>query len=175
MLTLPHTRLQVPGTRLRVTAVSELPTAHGLVWVAAVEADGLHIGTFENDGNGAATQFAPYDTSVYGLRQFETFAAACLRDGACVTAEQAMELLVEEFDTSVMVREVEGHTSTYVRQIRDGRTIGYAEVDDRPSTYADLVELARQLTPRPVHGRDPVTWEMWTGQTWQRLPIPPYD
>lgn len=175
MLTLPHTRLHVPGTRPQVTALSELPTAHGLVWVASVEVDGVHVGTFENDGNDATTQFAPYDTSVYGLRQFEAFAAACSRDGACVTAEQTMELLVEEFDTSVMVREVHGHTGTYVRQISDGRTIGYAEVDARPSAYPDLVELARQLAPRPVHGRGAVTWEMWTGQMWQPLPIPPYN
>lgn len=175
MQTLPHTRLQVPASYPQVTALSELPTAHGLVWVASVEMDGLHVGTFENDGNGTATEFVPYDTSAYGSQQFEAFAAACLRDGSGVSPEQAMELLVEEFDTSVMVRDVKGHTGTYVRQVREGRTVGYAEADARPSTYAEQIELARQLMPRPVHSGTAVTWEMWTGEHWQPLPVPPYD
>jgi hypothetical protein len=175
MHALPHTRLQVPTQHPQVTTLSELPTAHGLVWVASVEMAGLHVGTFENDGNGAQTEFAPYDASVYGCREFEAFAASCLRDGATITAEQVMELLVEEYDTSVMVREVKGHTGTYVRQVRDGRTVGYAEADARPSTYPEQVDLARQLMPRPVHSGAAVTWEMWTGDLWQTLPLPPYE
>lgn len=175
MPALPHTRLQVPAQHPQVTAVSELPTAHGLVWVAAVELDGLHVGTFENDGDGAATEFAPYDTSVYGWREFEAFAASCLREGGSVTAEQVMELLTEEYDTSVMVREVKGHSGTYVRQVSGGRTSGYAEVDTRPSTYAEQIEMARQLMPRPVHTNTPATWEIWTGDVWQPLPLPSYD
>ncbi|MBR7833622.1 hypothetical protein KDL01_10125 [Actinospica durhamensis] len=175
MTLFPHTRLHLPDPHPNVTAVSELPTAHGLVWVASVELQRLHVGTFENDGNGAATEFVPYDTSVYGEHEFEAFAAACLRDGAPVSAERVIELLVEEYDTALMVREVSGHTGTYVRQVRGGRTVGYSEAENRPVTRAGRLELARQLAPRPIHGRDAITWEMWTGERWQPLPIPLYD
>jgi hypothetical protein len=176
MPALPHSRLDVPDERHPVViALSELGILRRLVWVAAVELNGRDIGTFENDGDGSATCFVPCDNSSYSAEDFARFTSTCTRDGSPLSAEHVMELLVEEYDTAVMVRDVKGHTGTCARQVCGGRTLGYAEVDQRPHTHAERVELARHLAPRPTHTGTAVTWEVWTGEVWQPLPIPPYD
>lgn len=174
MPTLIHTRLDVPDRHPAVTALSELETSHGVAWVAAVELDGVHIGTFENDGRGAATCFIPSDTSIYSVRDFERFAAVCTRDGSPVTAEDVMELLVEEYDSTVMTRDVRGLAGTYARQVADGWTVDYAHVEQRPRTEQERARLARLLNEQHPPPPDlTMTWEVWTGQVW--LPLPPCD
>lgn len=170
MPTLIHARLNVPDHHPVVTALSELETSHGVAWVAAVELDGAHIGTFENDGHGAATYFIPCDTSVYSVRDFEGFAAACTRDGSPVTAEDVMDLLVEEYDSTVMTRDVHGLAGTYARQIADGWTIDYAHVEQRPRTEQERAQLAQVLNEQHPPPPDlTVTWEVWTGAAWEPL------
>jgi hypothetical protein len=176
MPTLIHTRLHVPDRHPVVTALSELETSHGVAWVAAVELDGHRIGTFENDGHGAATCFIPRDSSVYSIRDFERFAAACTRDGSPVTSEDVMVLLVEEYDSTVMTRDVHGLAGTYARQVADGWTVDYTHVAQRPRTEQERARLARLLNEqRPPPPDLTVAWEVWTGTAWEPLPLPPYD
>jgi hypothetical protein len=170
-----HSRLDVPDRHPAVTALSELETSHGVAWVAAVELGGAHIGTFENEGHGGETRFVPRDTSVYSVRDFERFAAACTRDGSPVTAEDVMELLVEEYDSAVMTRDVHGLAGTYARQVADGWTVDYAHIEQRPRSEQERARLARLLNEQHPPPPDlSVTWEVWTGQVWQPLP-PPCD
>ena|SRR5579872_3947699 len=176
MPTLIHTRLDVPERHPAVTALSELETSHGVAWVAAVELDGHRVGTFENEGHGGATCFIPHDTGVYSIRDFERFAASCTRDDAPISAEHVMELLVEEYDSTVMTRDVRGHAGTYARQVADGWTVDYAEVPQWPRTPQERARLARLLNEQYPPPPDlTVTWEVWTGQAWQPLPGPPHD
>jgi hypothetical protein len=174
---LPHTRLLVPDGAPRITAVCELPmTRAGLCWVAYLRLGDRTLGTIENAGSGQETEFfATEDDSAYTQADFAAFAADCRRDGAPVDPESVMELLVEEFECAAIVRDVRGHAGTYARQTTGGRITGWAEVDQRPRTHDELMELARQLSPRPTHTAGAVTWQVWTGQLWRTLPIPAYD
>lgn len=172
----PHTGLLVPDGAPRVTAVRELPmTRAGLCWVAEVRLGDRMLGTIENAGTGETEFFATEDGAAYTRADFAAFAADCRRDGVPLDLESVMELLVEEFECSAIVRDVRGHAGTYARQITDGRITGWAEVDQRPQTHDELMNLARQLSPRPTHGSGVVTWQVWTGQLWRTLPIPTYD
>lgn len=170
MPTLIHTRLDVPDRHPVVTAVSELATSHGVAWAATVELDAARIGTFENDGRGAATCFIPRDAGVYSVRDFERFAAACTRDGSPIPAEHVMDLLVEEYDSTVMTQGVNGLAATYARLVADGWTIDYAHVERRPRTkqeHAHLAQVLNEQHPPPPDLR--VTWEVWTGTAWEPL------
>jgi hypothetical protein len=87
-----------------------------------------------------------------------------------------MELLVEEYDSTVMTRDVHGHAGTYARQVADGWTVDYAHVEQRPRTPQERARLARLLIEQHPPPPDlTVTWEVWTGHSWQPLPVPTHD
>jgi hypothetical protein len=173
---LPHTGLLVPDQAPRVVALSELAMTRGLCWVAHVRLGDRHLGTIENAGNGQETEFFPVEEEPeITAAHFTAFASGCLRDGRALDEREVMELLVEEFECAAIVRDVRGHTGTYARQMTAGRITGWAEVDHRPRTHAELTTLARQLSPRPTHAGLSATWQVWTGERWRTLPIPDYD
>lgn len=127
-------------------------------------------------GNGQETEFFPVEEEPeITAAHFTAFASDCLRDGCALDEREVMELLVEEFECAAIVRDVRGHTGTYARQMTAGRITGWAEVDHRPRTHAELTTLARQLSPRPTHAGLSTTWQVWTGERWRTLPIPDYD
>lgn len=176
MQRLPHTGLLVPDQAPRVVAVSELAMTRGLCWVAHVRLGDRHLGTIENAGNGQETEFFPVeDEPKFTGADFTVFAAGCQRDGRAQGEQEVMELLVEEFECAAIVRDVRGHTGTYARQMTAGRITGWAEVDHRPRTHAELTALACQLSPRPTHAGLCAAWQVWTGERWRTLPIPDYD
>jgi hypothetical protein len=173
---LPHTGLLVPDDAPRVVAVSELAMTRGLCWVAHVRLGDRHLGTIENAGNGQETEFFPVEEEPqFTSADFTVFAVGCQRDGRALDEQQVMELLVEEFECAAIVRDVRGHTGTYARQVTAGRITGWAEVDHRPRTHAELTALARQLSPRPTHAGVCAAWQVWTGERWRTVPIPDYD
>jgi len=176
MKRLPHTGLLVPDRAPRVVAVSELAMTRGLCWVAHVRLGDRHLGTIENAGNGQETEFFPAEEEPeFTGADFTAFASNCRRDGRALGEQDVMELLVEEFECAAIVRDVRGHTGTYARQMTAGRITGWAEVDHRPRTHAELTALARQLAPRPTHAGVRAVWQVWTGERWRTLPIPDYD
>ena len=173
---LPHTGLLVPDQAPRVVAVTELAMARGLCWVAHVRLGDRHLGTIENAGNGQETEFFPVEQEPeFTATHFTAFASDCQRDGRALDDQEVMELLVEEFECAAIVRDVRGHTGTYARQMTAGRIIGWAEVDHRPRTHAELTALARQLSPRPTRAVVSAAWQVWIGERWCTLPIPDYD
>ena len=173
---LPHTGLLVPDQAPRVVALSELAMTRGLCWVAHVRLGDRHLGTIENAGNGQETEFFPVEEEPeITAAHFTAFASGCLRDGRALDEREVMGLLVEEFECAAIVRDLRGHTGTYARQMTAGRITGWAEVDHRPRTHAELTTLARQLSPRPTHAGLSATWQVWTGERWRTLPIPDYD
>jgi hypothetical protein len=173
---LPRTGLLVPDQAPRVVAVSELAMTRGLCWVAHVRLGDQHLGTIENAGNGQDTEFFPVEQEPeFTAAHFAAFASDCRRDGRALDEQEVMELLVEEFECAAIVRDVRGHTGTYARQMTADRITGWAEVDHRPRTHAELTALARQLSPRPTHAGVSATWQVWTGERWRTLPIPDYD
>ncbi len=176
MQRLPHTGLLVPDQAPRVVAVSELAMTRGLCWVAHVRLGDRHLGTIENAGNGQETEFFPVEEEPeFTGADFTAFASGCQRDGCAPDEQEVMELLVEEFECAAIVRDVRGHTGTYARQVTAGRITGWAEVDHRPRTHAELTSLARQLSPRPTPAGVAAAWQVWTGERWRTLPIPDYD
>lgn len=176
MQRLPHTGLLVPDQALRVVAVSELAMTRGLCWVAHVRLGDRHLGTIENAGNGQETEFFPaWEEPEFTGADFTAFASGCQRDGRALDEQEVMELLVEEFECAAIVRDVRGHTGTYARQMTAGRITGWAEVDHRPRSHAELTILARQLSPRPTHAGVCAAWQVWTGERWRTVPIPDYD
>ncbi len=173
---LPHTGLLVPDGAPRVVAASELAMARGLCWVAHVRLGDRHLGTIENAGNGQESEFVPGgEEPEFTGEDFAVFASGCRREGRELDAESVMELLVEEFECAAIVRDVRGHTGTYARQVTAGRITGWAEVDHRPRTHAELTAVARQVSPRPTHAGVSAAWQVWTGERWRTLPIPDYD
>lgn len=173
---LPHTGLLVPNDAPRVTAVSELAMSRGLCWVAHLRLGDRHLGTIENAGNGQETEFIPAEADpAYTRADFEQFADQCRRDDRALDTETVMELLIEEFECGAMVRDVRGHSGTCARQRTCGRITGWAEVEYRPRSHTELMDLARRLSPRPTHVGVAVLWQVWTGQSWRTLPIPDYD
>lgn len=176
MRLLPHTGLLVPDEAPRVVAVSELAMARGLCWVAHVRLGDRHLGTIENAGNGQESEFFPGEGEPeFTGADFAAFAAGCRREGCELDEQEVMGLLVEEFECAAIVCDVRGHTGTYARQVTAGRITGWAEVDHRPRTHAEITTLARQLSPRPTHAGVSTAWQVWTGERWRTVPIPDYD
>ena len=167
--TLIHTRLQIPEPHPEVTAVSQLELARGVAFVAAAQLGGRRIGTFENDGQGGPTEFLAADPDTFGPEHLAALAAQCLHDGEPVTADELMDLLIEEHDSIQAVTGFPAHESTVARLLSHGYTAAYDFIPI-PATAQHSARTAEALAQ--AHPGATGTWQRWTGQNWEPLTAP---
>lgn len=166
MPTLIHTGLVVPDPAPIVTALRQLEMAHGIAFVAAVQLSGSHIGTFENHGRGGPTEFVPHSPQRFGPQHLHDLAKRCRQGDAPVSAEDLMNLLIEEHDLTRAVVGFPTRESTLARLIDHGYTIDHAVIP-LPSTSRHRERVAENLALS--HPGSHGTWHLWTGQRWEPL------
>ncbi|MEV6932091.1 hypothetical protein AB0M46_47440 [Dactylosporangium sp. NPDC051485] len=166
---LPHTQLRVPHDRLRVTALQQMSTHHGVAFTATVAFDAVTVGSITNDGNGGATE--PYVAHPrFGWRELAAYVAACRRSGAPATEEQVLDALVEEYDTAELIRDATAAGTALVRlRDEDGNTLDLHIIRPvaarDPATVADLTRHLTEAHPHPSGTQ----WEIWAGTGWRVL------
>jgi hypothetical protein len=94
VITLPHSRLQVPHDRLRVSSLKQTPTHDRVAFTATLRLDGQRVGVIEDDGRGGGAQFHPDPAASLGYDELNTFAAACRRDHRAISTESVLGDLV---------------------------------------------------------------------------------
>ncbi|GAA1110006.1 MULTISPECIES: hypothetical protein [Nocardiopsis] len=135
MFTLPHTGMQVPDTRIRVTSLKEVDLGTGIAWSAVVRAGKTKLGTVSNSGRGGPTDFNA--TTDAAQRRTAAFVAACRdRDGAPMDTENVMETLTEEYEWARDIAKAEKKGRYVVR---------YADEHGMPGHYE--FSLSRGITP----------------------------
>ena len=165
MITLPHSRLQIPHDRLRVSSLKEIPMHDGVAFTATLRLDGRRVGVIEDEGRGGGAQFHPDPGAGFGYDELNTFAAACRRDHRAVSTESVLGDLVTEYDLTRRVKRATAKRGTVLRLVgADGYAIELATVRVMPRTDYQRQRVADELGP-PSEGH----WEMWNGQAWQPL------
>lgn len=97
MFTLPHTRMQVPGTDIRVTSLRQVDLGTGIAWSAVVRAGKAKLGTVSNGGRGGPTHFDAATDAAQA--RMAAFVDQCRdRDGAPMDATDVVETLTEEYE-----------------------------------------------------------------------------
>lgn len=180
-ITLPHTGLRVPHTRFSVTGYKELNTHDGVAFTANLRRDNKTVGLIEQGGHGGPTMWQPTDSTRFGWRDMEAFAADCrTADDEQADVERVLDELVEEHQAA----------RALARTLRAGQTpvrvnVAYYNGDEPIGAYAaeylgltggevkpDRYPAVAQMlaTRRPVGKHD--YWQIWTGSQWVRLPSP---
>lgn len=167
MITLVHTGLQVPHTRIRVTHVDQLETPYGIAWTARLCEDATLLGTISNAGNGGPTEFTP--TSPHAGHVVEEFTAACRSgDGQPVDEEAVLGALDCEYEYAALVAQADAERAHVVRGF-DASGIPQAfEFHARPGTPFDYA-LARASAPHLALGPRIVRAELWMGDHWEEF------
>lgn len=97
MITLTHTRMQVPTDRVRVVGLKHMEVGGGVAWSVTLRDGTSRLGTITNDGNGGVTLFRPVDAAA--RRTVDGFVAQCRdRDGEPVSEEFVLDQLTDEFE-----------------------------------------------------------------------------
>ena len=167
MITLVHTGLQVPHTRIRVTHVDQLDTPHGIAWTARLCEDATLLGTITNAGNGGPTEFTP--TSAHAGHVVAEFTAACRsRDGHLVDAETVLDALDGEYEYAALVAQADAERTYLVRGFDASGIPQVFELQARPEVPFDYA-LARASAPHLALGPRIVRAELWMGDRWEEF------
>jgi hypothetical protein len=165
VIMLPHSRLEAPHDRLRVTSLREIPMHDGVAFTATLRLDGRRVGVIEDDGRGGGAQFHPDPGTGFGYNELNAFAAECRRDGQPISTEGVLNDLVTEYDLTRRIRRATATRGTVLRLVgADGYAIELATVAVMPTTEHHRQLVAAKLG-QPAEGH----WEMWNGQAWQLL------
>lgn len=176
---LVHTGLQVPHTRLAVTALRQLSLHDGVAFTATLRHDRQVVGTIENQGTGGGTWFIPTHRATFGDTDLRAFADACrTAAGTVPTVEEILDDLVTEYDTSRAIRRAQRAGRTLLRlydYIYDehdqpfGEPIIHSEATAVPPTtdrarQALIAELTTNVPAGPH-----AWWRIWNGHAWDDL------
>jgi hypothetical protein len=176
LISLPHTGLAVPHTRLEVTSLKQLETSCGVAFTATLRLQRQVVGTVENEGSGGPTTFYPHGRATFGHRHLDQYAAGCRSaTGETVTAEHVMDDLVTEYETGRSIRRANAKGKTLLREMEfiyddDDQPVGEPFAAGQatcrpPLNLADRAALLRQLPPSAGHR----WWQIWTGARWEDL------
>ncbi|MCK9870319.1 hypothetical protein MRI28_11820 [Nocardiopsis dassonvillei] len=168
---LPHTGMSVPDTSVRVSCIDDLTLSSGnIAFRAEVQAAGLPLGTFHDDGRGGATVFAPRSPKAALIMQFFV-ALSRDRNGDPLLEETVYDHLVEEFEIGEMVAQateegryaVRSHTPGHIPQLHS-----FSLANDH--SYPDHEGARTAVTSEPqTFGPDTVRLELWTGTGWTEV------
>jgi hypothetical protein len=167
---LPHTGLQVPHTRLRVSSLKTLPTPDGEAFAATLRLQDRIVGSIDNEGYGGPTAFHTNATGFSWL-DLEAYVAACRTEsGRPPTEEIVLDDLVEEYRCARRVAKAHraGHTALRLCEAFDGDIfhVGVA-TSARITTDAQRQRLITELAATPTTGGE--WWQLWTGTAWEDL------
>ena len=180
LVTLPHTGIQIPHTRLHTAAVKTVDTNDGQAYTARLHLDGRQVGIVSNDGNGGPTTWQPLPatSAQFGPRQMAAFADACRdEDGQPIAEEFVLAHLIEETQNADAVNRIMRAGKVPVRTRgaiidHDDQVLGTytAALGDVPGGWAERLDLLSTEMWRERPAAHAI--EMWTGHTWQRLHKP---
>ncbi|PZG13449.1 hypothetical protein C1I95_23640 [Micromonospora craterilacus] len=173
-VTLPHSGLRVPHTRIAVTGVAlphigpdvpQLSPASSLV--AVLSLDGNLAGVADTDGR-EPLRYHPVPRSRLGSDQLGEFVAECRRRGQPVTVDTVLRCLAEEYHLTTQAHRAAAHGNTLVRLTdASGRTLVIESVptpaDDRARHH--LAETYARKTARS----DGRAWEILIPRGWALL------
>ncbi|GAB3726723.1 hypothetical protein GCM10027590_32230 [Nocardiopsis nanhaiensis] len=161
MITLPHTGLQVPHTRIRVTSLKEVDVGTGIAWSAVLRQGRTRLGTIDNQGTGGMTLFRA--DSAAARATLAEFVAQCRTSaGAPVDQERVLDELTGEYEWS---RDVARDEKKHRYRIRFFDDIGIPA--DTAFTlpvaypdYAQALTFAHTITDMPSNT---VCAQLWAG------------
>ncbi|GAA4935750.1 hypothetical protein GCM10023224_15660 [Streptomonospora halophila] len=167
MITLVHTGLQVPHTRIRVTHVDQLETPRGIAWTARLCEDSTLLGTISNTGHGGPTEFTP--ASAQARHVVEEFVTACRSgDGQPVDEEAVLDALDGEYEYAALVAQADADRTHVVRGFDASGIPQVFEFRTRPGRPFDYA-LARASAPHLALGPRIVRAELWMGDRWEEF------
>lgn len=163
MITLVHTGLQVPHTRIRVTGPEP---GEGAAWAARLCEDTTLLGTITNHGHGAPTRF--YPRSADARHSVETFVADCRRDGQRLAEDAVLDALAREYDYAALIVKAERNRAHLVRGFDEHDTPVAFELRPTAGVARDdaLARAAASQLPIPAHI---VRAELWAGGRWEEF------
>lgn len=114
MITLPHTGIQVPTDRIRVTNLKAVDIGRGVAWSAVLRNNRTKLGVIANEGRGGPTRF--HSDNDQAQTTTEGFIAQCRdQDGAPMRRERVLDMLVDEYEISRELANAERRNAYYVR------------------------------------------------------------
>jgi hypothetical protein len=172
LLRLPHTGIQVPHRRLRVTDLKQVALTNGVAWTATLVLDARVVGQVENAGQYGETFFRPFARREFGEDELRAFAARCRsEDGEPANVEAVLEALVHEYEGEGVVRGYARRNQVPLRLLTTlpgsrtrypGEFRGVPVLGDS-STRLGAARSAVRAIPTDRTG----TWQIWAGQGWE--------
>jgi len=163
--TLPHTGLQAPDhPRYEVTSCRELELLRGTPFQATLSLEGRTIGFAENYGDGDTTEFVPHGD--FPADDFAQFADACRLEHQPVSLSLLLDLLIEEFNVSRLLRAQALHGRTLLREVAPNGTATISGAITMPATTDDRRRLRGALGLPRTPG---AAAQFWNGSHWEHL------
>ncbi|MFL1432882.1 MULTISPECIES: hypothetical protein [unclassified Nocardiopsis] len=161
MITLPHTGMQVPDIRIRVTSLKEVDLGNGIAWSAVVRAGKSKLGTVSNGGRGGPTEFDAATDAAQA--RMAAFVDQCRdRDGAPMDTTDVVETLTEEYEWARDLARAERkgrYVVRYFDRIGIPGRIEFTLPKAAPPDYAPIRRATVQLKLPP----QTVRAELWMG------------
>jgi len=166
LVTLPHSGLQVPTARVRITRIDEVDIGTGIAWSGTVREGRKELGAFTNDGRGGATLFRAAGAD--GMRRMREFIAACrTADGRSVDEEAVGDALAEEHEAARMIAAAKRRGQSAMRAYDRIGTPAYLHipVSPGPESVRELADEIAQEAPSVMRA------ELWDDarHTWVEI------
>ncbi|GAA4896001.1 hypothetical protein [Streptomonospora salina] len=167
MITLVHTGVQVPHTRIRVTDLHQLETPTGVAWTAPLCEQDRRLGTITGHPNGGATHFQPSDRQARDV--VEGFIAQCRsRENQPLDEDAVLTALTDEYDYGAVVARADADHIHLVRSFDQYGIPELFELQTMPGVPFDY-RLARASAPHLDLGPRIVRAELWMGDRWEEF------
>lgn len=171
MITLPHTGIQVPHDRLRVTSLRQVDVGRGIAWSAPLRQGRTKLGTINNRGDGGPTMFDPENDNA--RRTVAAYVEQCrTADGQPLDEEDVMDELTAEYEWARDIVRAEKRSGFVLRHFDD---IGIAEMiaftlpRTVPPAYERAVPAAKRMELPP----NAVRAQLWMGPHLGWVPLLP--
>lgn len=173
MITLTHTRMQVPHNKIRVTSLRQVDVGTGIAWSARLRQGRTKLGLISNEGRADPNMFAPENTNA--RRTVATYVNQCRdTDGASVDEDEAMDKLTAEYEWARDIARVEKRGGFVLRHFDDIGIPGvmvFAVAHIAPPEYERAVPAAKRMA-MPLNAERTQLW-MGPGRGWVTfLPAP---
>ena len=178
-ITLPHTGITVPHTRLSLRKLRTVPTSDGEAYTAELLVDGKPAGTIENSGQGGPTTWFPHQRTVFGWADMRAYVAACRDEHGAAVEEEFV--LAELFAEARVTRDVARFVKAGKLPVRTFAvlTSGDEVLCAFPDAYytlpaefgdANMRERLAAAMWRDHPGAHAI--QVWTGTAWEDQPKP---
>lgn len=163
MITLPHTGLQVPHTRIRVTSLRQTDVGSGIAWSATLREGRVKLGTIANHGTGAMTLF--YAETSGARRALADFVDQCHDSaGEPVDEETVIDELTNEYEQArdvARAQKKDRYTVRFFDDIGILANVTFSLPDPYPDYERALTTAHRTTADLPT---GTVRAQLWTGE-----------